>query len=88
MTAPHTGPSEEQVRERRDPILATHEQRASLYRAALALLDAGRKDREALVIADEWFGGCDCITTETGTDERKRSYWALRRAALDQARGK
>lgn len=46
MTAPHTGPSEEQVRERRDPILATHEQRASLYRAALALLDAGREDRE------------------------------------------
>jgi hypothetical protein len=34
--------------------------------------------REALTIADEWFGGCDCITTETGTDERKTRYWALR----------
>ena len=54
---------------------------------ALALLDAAREDREALTIADEWFACCDCITTETGTDDRKKRYRELRRAAIDKARG-
>jgi hypothetical protein len=42
--------------------------------------DEVERMREALAIADEWFGCRDCITTEYGTDERKKRYWALRRA--------
>lgn len=62
MTAPHTGPSEEEVRvmlttaveswDARVRFVTTSPARehatamAAIYRAALALLDAGRKDRE------------------------------------------
>ena len=57
------------------------------FRALMWRLVEARKDREALTIADEWFACCDCITTETGTDDRKKRYRELRRAAIDHVRG-
>jgi hypothetical protein len=48
----------------------------------VALTERATRAETALAIADEWFGCCDCITTEYGTDERKKRYWQLRRAAL------
>ena len=54
---------------------------------ALGAADTARLDAEALAIADEWFGCCDCITTEFGTDERKRRYWALRHATRTEHGG-
>lgn len=47
--------------------------------AKISSLKANQITAEAaLAIADEWFGCCDCITTEWGTDERKKEYWRLR----------
>ena len=87
MTAPHTGPSEEQVRAwleqwhrdlDRDAFATTR----ALVGSALALLDAGRQDRERV----DWLELDPCTATHNALrawEDPELSF----RAAIDRARG-